>query len=207
MASPLSRSLRNSIRSQVAKDRQLISQGHQMIQQQFNIVHKKFIGEFESHPVTRELKGGSSSSNITGSLPQGNLFGFIGFDRGEDPIKNLEKLLSNIEIITKRRQMGKSGFIWTYIITAPSSRDIYAATPMPWATGSSWLQELESRGIPNLGQYMHKAINSSRSGAGFQNTSRPEGGRVRISYVKELLSKFETNLNSIDASRVSKSYF
>lgn len=207
MASPLSRSVRASLLSQVAKDRQLITRGHQAIQQQYNIAHKQFMNDFEEHPVTRELRAGSNGSNITGTLTQGNLFGFIGFEEGYDPIKNIEKLLDNIEIIIKRRQMGKTGFIWTYIITAPSSRDLYSATPMPWAKGSSWLQELEGRGIPNLGQYMHKKINSSRSGAGFQNTNRPEGGRVRISYIKSLLSKFETNLNSIDASRVSKSYF
>ena len=103
--------------------------------------------------------------------------------------------------------MGTFGFIWTYLVTSPSLQEMYSATPLPWANGSSWLRELEGRGIPNLGQYMHKRITSSRSGAGFQNTNRSNGGRLKIGYIKELLLEFEKNLNAIEASRVSRANF
>jgi len=140
-------------------------------------------------------------------LTEGNLFGFIGFERGFDPISSLEKLIAKTDIIIKRRRMGTFGFIWTYLVTSPSLQEMYSATPLPWANGSSWLRELEGRGIPNLGQYMHKRITSSRSGAGFQNTNRSNGGRLKIGYIKELLLEFEKNLNAIEASRVSRANF
>ena len=93
------------------------------------------------------------------------------------------------------------------MVTSPSMRDLYKITPMPWATGASWLKEIEGRGIPNLGQYMYKTLKSSRSQAGFQNANLPAGGRVRVPYIKELLQDFENNLNSIQASRVSRGLF
>ena len=43
-------------------------------------VERILIKQFESHPVTKEISGGSSSSNVSGTLGgYGNLFSFIGF--------------------------------------------------------------------------------------------------------------------------------
>jgi hypothetical protein len=207
MTTRLSRSLKASINKQLQKDPQIMAQTRAIIRGQFEVLHKKMMQDFESHPVTRELKSGSGSSNISGSLPRGNLFGFIGFENGDDPTAQIEKLLSRTEIILKRRAMGSNGFIWTYLVTAPSLNELYKASPMPWASGLSWVQEMEGKGIPNLGQYMFKRSSVGRSGAGIQNSKLSGGGRVKIDYVKSLLNKFESDLNSIDASRVSKKYF
>lgn len=201
------RSVKIAINKQLQNNKSLINQTRILIEKQFKTIHAKFIADFESHPVTRELRGGAGSSNFSGSLLEGNLFGFIGFTSGADPISNIENMLRKTDIIIKNRKMGASGFVWTYIVTTPSLQDLYTATPMPWASGASWLRELEGRGIPNLGQYMYKRSSSSRSGAGVQNQNRSGGGRVRVSYVKQLLKEFEQNLNAIQASRVSRAYF
>jgi hypothetical protein len=207
MANRLNRSVKVAIAKQLSNDKELQLKTRQIIEKQFRTAHQKLMNDFESHAVTRELRAGSGGSNVSGTLPEGNLFGFIGFTSGTDPVDAIEKLLSKTDIIIRRRKMGSFGFVWTYLVTSPSMQDLYGITPLPWANGSSWLRELEGRGIPNLGQYMHKRINSSRSGAGFQNRNRPEGGRVRIPYIKQLLQQFELNLNTIQASRVSKKYF
>lgn len=207
MGSPLNRSIKASIRRQVNNDKQLNLQARQIIEKQFKVIRDNMLNDFETHSVTRELSGGPSASNATNSLPEGNLFGFIGFDSGADPVSGIRKLLSSTEIYIKRRRMGQFGFIWTYLITSPSLKDLYSVTPLPWANGASWLRELEGRGIPNLGQYMHKRIPSSRSGAGFQNSRRSAGGRLKIPYVKQILMDFEKKLNSIEASRVSRANF
>jgi hypothetical protein len=207
MANPLNRSTKLAIHRQLRNNKSLINETRILIEKQFKTIHAKFMADFESHPVTRELKGGAGSSNHSNSLPQGNLFGFIGFQAGADPVFTIENMLRRADIMIKNRKMGSFGFVWTYIVTTPSLEELYSATPMPWATGSSWLRELEGRGIPNLGQYMYKRSTSSRSGAGVQNENRRGGGRVRVSYVKQLLKEFEQNLNSIQASRVSKVYF
>ena len=207
MANPLNRSLKATLARELRNDKELQLKTRQIIEKQFSTIKRKFINDFETHPVTQELRGGSGSSNITSSLVEGNLFGFIGFERGFEPIPSLEKLIAKTDIIIKRRRMGTFGFIWTYLVTSPSLQEMYSATPLPWANGSSWLRELEGRGIPNLGQYMHKRITSSRSGAGFQNANRSNGGRLKIGYIKELLLEFEKNLNAIEASRVSRANF
>lgn len=207
MVSPLNRSVKTAINKQLIGNKQLINQARLLIEKQFKAIYTKFISDFESHPVTRELRGGSGASNHTGSLSEGNLFGFIGFNVGTDPISDIENMLRRTDIMIKNRKMGSFGFVWTYIVTSPSLQDLYSATPMPWASGASWLRELEGRGIPNLGQYMYKRSSSSRSGAGVQNQNRSGGGRVRVSYVKQLLKEFEENLNAIQASRISGAYF
>lgn len=207
MAKALSRSIRNSIKSQVKKDKDLLVQTRLIIEKQFKRVKDEMIRDFQSHPVTRELKAGASSSNITNTLPEGNLYGFIGFQEGVDPISPLSDLLEKTSIFIKNRGIGMHGFIWTYIVTSPSLKELYSNTPMPWSNGASWLRELEGRGIPNLGQYMHKSSATSRSGAGFQNKNKSLGGMIRIPYIKEILSKFEDNLNSIEASRISAKNF
>ena len=207
MASRLDRSVKTAIHKQLRHNKQVINETRLIIEKQFRAVHNKLMLEFESHPVTRELRSGPSSSNISNSLPEGNLFGFIGFTSGTDPVAAIEKMLQSTDIIIKNRKFGQFGFVWTYMVTSPSLQDLYSVTPMPWADGSSWLRELEGRGIPNLGQYMYKRSSSSRSGAGVQNENRSGGGRVKVPYIKQLLKQFEQNLNSIQASRVAKSYF
>jgi hypothetical protein len=207
MVKRLDRSIKLAINKQIKNDRDLNSQARLIIEKQFRVIKQKMLSEFESHPVTRELKAGSASSNITNSLDEGNLYGFIGFEAGSDPTEDIFFLLQKTNIFIKKRMMGRMGFIWTYMITSPSLRDLYKVTPMPWAKGYSWLQELEGRGIPNIGQYMYKQINSSRSQAGFQSKNRSSGGSLKIPYVKKMLLDFENKLNAIEASRVSAKNF
>lgn len=207
MASQLNRALNQTIKRQLSRDRDLIVQTKKIIEKSFVNIRREMLSEFENHPVTKELSAGSMSSNVTNTLVEGNLFGFIGFDGGDNPIQEIESLLRKTEIIVKRRQMGNHGFIWTYLVTSPSLKQLYSATPMPWARGSSWLREIEGRGIPNIGQYMHKKIKSSRSGVGFQNKNKSQGGKLKIPYIKQILINFEKELNSIEASRVSRANF
>lgn len=207
MANPLNKSAKAQIRKQLNTDRQLAMQAQTFLRKQFKLIHSKLINDFESHPVTRELRGGSTATNLTGLLPEGNLFGFIGFASETDPISDIESMIRSIDIMLKKRKLGMNGFIWTYTVTVPPLRQFYHATPMPWAAGSSWLRELEGRGIPNLGQYMFNKSMASRSGAGTQNKNRLPGRRVKTPYVKRLLEVFEKNLNNMQASRVPIAYF
>lgn len=201
-----SAALKNILRKKISKDQNLELQTRAIIEKQFKAAHRKLLTEFESHPVTKELKGGPGGSNVSGGLSQGNLFGFIGFDSKYDPIKPIEEALRQANILIKRRKMGNLGMIWTYAVNIPSLQELYQITPMPWARGLSWLQEIEGLGIPNLGQYLYKDSESSRSTAGIQSGSK-SSGRIKIPYIKPILKAFEISLNSISASKVSKSYF
>jgi len=207
MANQLNRSIKNIIHNKVSSNKKLQIEIRQLIEKQFKIAHDKLMRDFDSHPVTRELESGPGASNITGTLSSGNLFGFIGFTAGSKPTQSLRSRLNSTNILIKHRKMSSFGFIWTYVVNSPSLKELYKLSPMPWAKGASWLQELEGRGIPNLGQYMYKDMRSSRSEAGFQNKNLQPGGSIKMPYIKELLQEFEKSLNSISASRVSKSNF
>lgn len=204
----INRALKATIANQLRSSKQLINEGRIIIENQFKIAHDKLMKDFSSHPVTRELKSGPNSKNISGTLPEGNLFGFIGFEAGDDPLNEVEILLSRANILIKNRKFGTSGFIWTYAINMPSLSDLYKVTPSPWAKGASWLQQLEGRGMSNLGQYMYtQSPPAGRSGAGIQSGRKP-GGRLRIKYIRPLLDDFEENINNMSgATRISKSNF
>ena len=50
--------------------------------------------EFNSHPVTKEIEAGPRAQNISGTLGgAGNLFSFIGFDDGDNPIAPVRRIL------------------------------------------------------------------------------------------------------------------
>ncbi len=58
------------------------------INDEFEKIKQKYIEEFNNHPITQEIKGGISANNISGTLNGiTNLYSFIGFDEGTDPIK------------------------------------------------------------------------------------------------------------------------
>jgi hypothetical protein len=202
------KALKSAINNQLRTSKELINEGRIVIENQFKIAHKKLMSSFNSHPVTVELKRGADSSNVSGSLPEGNLFGFIGFESGDDPLAQVEILLSRANILIKNRKLGSFGFIWTYAVNIPTLSELYKVTPLPWAKGASWLQQLEGRGIANLGQYMFtQSPPAGRSKAGIQS-GRKSGGTLRIKYIKPLLEDFEENLNNMSgATRISKSYF
>ena len=65
MVKRLDRSIKLAINKQIKNDRDLNSQARLIIEKQFRVIKQKMLSEFESHPVTRELKAGSTSSNIT----------------------------------------------------------------------------------------------------------------------------------------------
>ena len=136
------------------------------LEQEFEKAKKVLLNEFESHAVSQELKGKTSSSNSTNTLGgEGNLYSFIGF-QGEDALAALRELLeNNIKIVSKK--IDRNNLVFSLKIAFPNSTDIAAATPMPWAPGMSWAEGIE-RGISGLGNYLAKDSPKSRSGKGIQ---------------------------------------
>tara|TARA_Y100001935_G_scaffold254238_1_gene262599 strand:- start:2271 stop:2876 length:606 start_codon:yes stop_codon:yes gene_type:complete len=188
----IDQSVNKELRRKLSQSKQAKNQVRMFMEKQFKIAHTKLMNNFDSHKVTIELSAGPSSENVTGSLREGNLFGFIGFNSGDNPISEMRRQLAKANILI-HRQITREPLSFIYKVNIPSKEDLYKMTPMPWATGSSWLRELEGRGIPNLGQYRFKDSTASRSGAGIQNRVG-EGGRVKIQYITPLLEEFEKDL-------------
>ena len=165
----------------------------------FQKTKNKMIIDFLNHPVTLELKGGISASNISGTLGGAtNLFSFIGFDSSYDPIQPIENMLNQtnykfIKITSKSVE---------FLIDIPEPKEIFSATPMPWATGRSWAKGIES-GISGLGYYLKVSRDGSRSGLGIQSSKKVRAGGVRFKntqYISALIKQYKKefqNLKSI----------
>ena len=171
-----------------------------LYQKAFQKKKNEMIAEFLNHSVTIEIKGGISANNISGTLGggNGNLFSFIGFDSGDDPIDPILSLLqqANIDYInsSKRRI--------NYRINLPTSKEIFAITPMPWASGRSWAKGIET-GISGLGYYLRKSTDSSRSGLGVQSSRQVRKTNSRFKntqYISALINKYEKEFQNLQIS-------
>jgi len=170
---------------------------NRVIDQQFNKIKNEFIEEFMNHPITQEIQGGISATNSSGTLGGiTNLYSFIGFDEGTDPIRPIEELLkkSNYRILFNNRSAEA-----TVIFDIPTAAQIFEITPMPWAIGRSWARGIET-GISGLGYYLKKTKNS-RSGLGIQSTSQQVRSGVMFKnskYISDLINRFNKELKELN---------
>jgi hypothetical protein len=157
------------------------------------------LAEFKNHPITVEIKSGPFAENSSGTLGgYGNLFSFIGFDEGDSPTDSIEGLL-NLSRIEYNRET-KDGFIMT--IYLPSKQEIFAETPMPWASGRSWAEGIE-RGISGFGQYLNTESVYSRSGEGVQVNGVIRTGKFKNTpYISALMNKYLKRFQQINNSVV-----
>lgn len=157
--------------------------------------------DFEEHPVTREIDGGIGAANISGTLGGGsapkNLFSFIGFDGGSDPLTPIRKRLYPDKqggiTMTKVGQDTRGTMMrYQFKVSAPFEQ-IYKETPIPWATGLSWAEKIETE-IPGFAKFLPAyGLKNSRSGGGVQlendvrsgSFTPPEGG-----YLKGIFARF-----------------
>ena len=158
---------------------------------------KELVLNFEKHPVTQEIKGGNDASPISGVTGgYGNLFSFIGFERGSNPTSNIKNVL-NEKIIYKVKNLSPDGkFRVTMII--PSLEDVFSVTPIPWAEGASWAEGIE-KGISNIGSYVYSSSNfkGSRSGTGLQ-LSKGFGSTFNTTpYISKIISEFKKDLQKL----------
>jgi len=178
-------------------DKQYQKEINRIIDQEFNKIKNEFIDEFMNHPITQEIQGGISATNISGTLGGiTNLYSFIGFDEGTDPIRPIEQLLkkSNYRIIYNNKSIDA-----TVIFDIPTAAQIFEITPMPWAVGRSWARGIET-GISGLGYYLKKTKNS-RSGLGVQSSTEQVRAGVMFKnskYISDLISRFNKELKQLN---------
>lgn len=175
--------------------------GDELVFKAFEAYKKLMIEEFLSHPVTIELKTGPGASNISGTLygssSNGNLFTFIGFEKGYDPISPILQVLNQSKITFVGENKKRIGVKYRMHIPAP--QDVFDVTPMPWASGRSWAKGIE-QGISGLGRFLPKD-NKGRSGGGIQiKNSKTKGLSIKfknVPYITQILNNFRNNLTKI----------
>ena len=160
----------------------------------FKRIKAEMIKEFLSHPITQEIMEGPNAPNISGTLGGvSNLFAFIGFDAGNQPVAPILERLEAVDIIYNKEYKEK-GIGVSFNVFLPTAEDIFAITPLPWATGRSWAEGIE-RGISGLGYLVKKS--GGRSGAAVQSrVNKVRGGGFQntpyiSSFIKRYKKRFE----------------
>jgi len=166
-----------------------------------NIVEKEvekekalFRTDFESHPVTQELEGEENASNISGTLGgYGNLFSFLGFNKGANPTTPVKFLIQKI-LLDRNVQTSSNGF--KIKVNIPSKEEFAAVARLPWESGRSWLLDME-RGISGLGSFLYGRFNTSRSGGGIQSKYKYSNRTFRpVKYFSQMYNKFLRRLGA-----------
>lgn len=169
--------------------------------------------DFRDHPVTQEINQGPSGSNITNALGgYGNLFSFIGFESGEDPIKPIVKYMQDQikrSVTIKHRRGSKN---WIVVFSVPTINGVASVSPMPWATGRSWVTGIE-RGISGLGRYMYSdraSLYGSSSGTAIQASKsllgslRTQSAMTPQSYMSALLKTLTQEIKNEISQEIKK---
>jgi hypothetical protein len=149
----------------------------------FRHAKRTMLREFDRHNITQELLAGPNAVNISGTLDgYGNLFSFIGFERGSEPTQDLRQLL---ELGTTFEQTIYRNKVWYFRVKTPTKEAISEVTQMPFERGNSWAFAVETY-ISGLSHYLYKRNlgGSSRSGSGLQ--VGVQGGNSYYEYLEDV---------------------
>ena len=139
------------------------------VKKEFEKIKQEMINEFTNNPITQEILAGPDTSNISGTLGGvSNLFAFIGFDQGSNPIAPILTLLESVtfeygsEIKNPTQGLGVN-----FKVNLPLPEDIFSITPLPWATG----RRLAARRSPLVLEYGPGSRPLSNAATGGQSPS------------------------------------
>ena len=160
----------------------------------------QIIAEFDSHEVTKEIQAGPSASNSSNTLGgYGNLFTFIGFDSGSDPITPIRSLLAkSISIKSLRKKRNVFSFVLNFSV--PTQEQIENVAPSPWST-ESWVAAVE-KGMSGLGKYLSSKekgrFSTSRSGGAIQANFEIRGSQRSqpVEYISGILRNMLKNIEN-----------
>jgi len=157
------------------------------------------IKEVMEDPISKELNGGANGSNLTGLVPTGNLFSFIGFPVGSRPVQELISFLNeniNMADTPTYGRNGTFGIFTNFKVTLPTRSQFRTALPFPegWSA-ESWVLGIEN-GISGLPYFLKTNSGKSRSGGGLQTQSviRNVEFKPQSDYITKKLESFVNRL-------------
>jgi hypothetical protein len=158
---------------------------------------KIMMQEFEDHPITKEIDSGPNGYNQSGTLGgYGNLFSFIGFEEGMDPLSQIRAML-NKAITIKSMPASHKSMMTQFVIELPSKEEVFSETPNPWASGRSWAKGIE-QGMSGFGEYLNTMSFKSRSGEGIQADKKIRSGSFsNTKYLSNILNGLERNIKAM----------
>ena len=182
-----------SIHKKVLKTEKFQNAAYLSAKLKYTTAKKMFFNEFLSHPVTKEIRSGPDSSNISGTLGgYGNLFSFLGFEGDRNPVEEIVEAMQSL--FSFRKSKDSPGNI-SFEITYPDIDKLKPFSSLSWAFGGSWVSGIEM-GIPNFAQYLSdEDILNSRSGSGIQAKGVLRGVNFKaVPYLTPILRKFKERI-------------
>lgn len=207
-----------SIKQKVAKSAKVQNTVYKRAQNKVKQAQKNLLKGFENHLITKEIDAGELASNTSETLygldPShgGNLFSFIGFYAGDDPLADIRTALKEEIVLNKKPKIDTYKTVnnvqITYKVSYPSFEELEELTPYPkdWRSGS-WLYGIE-HGIFGLSYYIYDEefaqYEQSRSQTALE-AKDPAGNLVVIrgnsqskpsKYISALLKQFVKDVKS-----------
>lgn len=173
-----------------------------------NRLLKFFREEFFQDPVALELEGGNQEARTQTVLPEGygNLFSFLGFDKGMDVITPLvEKIQEKTKVVNNPTvELAGDQYVFSFPVRVPTMEEMEAAAPQPGGANDKWdsrpwIRVLEE-GIPGFAFFLHskKTLppeSNSRSTRGIQLKKSLRFGNVgKIRFISRLLAVLRRRL-------------
>jgi len=181
-----------SVKKKISKSERLINQTEKIVKNRFEAAQSRYLNEFESHPVTKEIEAGPKSSNLSSTLGGvGNLFSFIGFNSADNPVQSIRNYIKSNFKLGKPKILSRGGKIrLDFEVSYPSLEDLKNISPMPWEGGRSWVSSIE-RGISGFSNYIYKRFIEGRSGEALQSKNKVRGNVYKpTKYMSMIIENF-----------------
>ena len=170
-----------------------------LAKQEFIKRKEQFLEDFALDPVNQEIAAGEKFAGSIGDQG-GNLFAYLGFNKGDHPIEDLYDYLDKSIKLIRGFTYNKSTKKFTFKYSIPTMDDIKRETPSPdeWYDGLSWVAAIQN-GIPGLKYFYYNADDpkqvgkESRSGTGIQRKNPIRAGsnntKANPAYIAALLKE------------------
>jgi hypothetical protein len=149
-------------------ERAALPAARQIAKVKFESGLNQLVSEIEADPVSQEINAGNAvvkSKFIKGGDKYGaNLFSFIGFEAGSEPVKELVGYIKKSFRIDLFK-VKKDGNRYNFQASFPSEGDVKSAFLLEWMN-RSWITAIE-RGVSGAINYIRK-LGEGRSGGGVQ---------------------------------------
>lgn len=151
--------------------------------------------EIDKHEVTQSLENGTKSAALGF---EANLFEFLGFNQGDNPVQPLRRAYSNLIHLKRvpiKKKISATKINYSFSVSYPSLTEMYAATPLPWGGGRSWIRAIEKGGVSNFNYTLANSdFSSSRSGTAIQSKLQVRDFNYKpIPYLSPIINKFRVN--------------
>ncbi len=163
-----------------------------VVQNKFLAVKGEFLEDFENHSVTREIES-----------KEGDLYGFLGFERDSDPITPVRNVLEkDLKVISSNKAAAKSNSVeYRFSLRVPTE-EIKAASPLPWEEDAGWAVNIEKNGgIAGFAHFLRGIFDknpNSLSKRGLQSENDLGKGEFKKRpYLTELFNKLIERIRNL----------